>query len=286
MALRRANIFLLALLVLAACGNDPAGEPVGVNAVETQAVKPKLGLMTSLPLYWPLGADFGSLASGEAAVPWQRPVFERNHELVLLDTLTPIPGLSPDAPETDPLAGLQRLAIIQPRGLSPADNVALDQWVNAGGHLLLVLDPMLTGHYELALGDPRLPTLTALIPPVVGRWGLAVSYDEDQSFDGKVIDAPGGGEIRVVAHGLISADGPAASACRIGGAGVFARCEVGKGQVTILADAAVFEGHGNGDDHAGTGDADDDAGVVSGSHGIEIVLEFAFGERDTGKRGK
>lgn len=89
--------------------------------------------MTSLPLYWRLGADVADIASGNALVPWQRQAMERRFDLVPLDTLSPIPALTPDEPETDPLAELDYLAIIQPRGLSPADNVALDEWVRAGG---------------------------------------------------------------------------------------------------------------------------------------------------------
>ena len=63
-------------------------------------------------------------------------MIEARYTLQPLDTLSPVPALSPDAPDTDPLAGLERLAVIQPRGLSPADNVALDQWVRGGGRLL------------------------------------------------------------------------------------------------------------------------------------------------------
>ena len=64
-------------------------------------------------------------------MPWQRTALEAAYAIEPLDTLASVPGISPDAPETDPLAGLQRLAVIQPRGLSPADNVALDDWVRA-----------------------------------------------------------------------------------------------------------------------------------------------------------
>ena len=66
----------------------------------------RLGLMTSLPLYWPLGANVAAIASGNAPVPWQRQAMERRFELVPLDTLSPIPALTPDEPETDPLAEL------------------------------------------------------------------------------------------------------------------------------------------------------------------------------------
>ncbi|MHA7819178.1 MAG: DUF4350 domain-containing protein [Erythrobacter sp.] len=251
---RRRTKFALAALLLAvlagggawawhetqkACCAEP-GEPEVAAFPALRADRPKLGLMTSLPLYWSLESDFSTIASGNAEEPWQRQLLERSHELVLLDTLSPIPGLTPEAPESDPLAGLQRLAIVQPRGLSPADNVALDRWVRDGGRLLLVLDPMLTGHHHRALGDPRRPADVALIPPVVGRWGFEIEFDEDQAemreFEqlGTTFRLALAGAVRVVEAG--------ARSCRVAADEVYAQCPVGEGQVTLFADAALFEG--------------------------------------------
>lgn len=233
---RLRNSALAALLaLLAACNGPPAAPAPQDNAAEAPAER--LGLMTSLPLYWQLGAGIGDIASGGADLPWQRLVLEQAYTLVPLDTLSPIPALSPDAPDVDPLAGLTRLAVIQPRGLSPADNVALDDWVRSGGRLLLVLDPALTGEYDLPLGDPRRPVDSALIPPVVARWGLAVRFDDAQ-------------EARVTQAALAEAALPLAMAgqvtasdagCEMLADGAAARCRVGKGQVTLIADAALFE---------------------------------------------
>lgn len=201
--------------------------------------KRRLGLMTSLPLYWPLGADVAAIASGNAQVPWQRQAMERRFELVPLDTLSPIPALTPDEPETDPLAELDYLAIIQPRGLSPADNVALDEWVRAGGHLLLVLDPLLTGEYDVPLGDPRRPNDVALVPPVVARWGLEMQQPDTEAASITVMLE--GVPFDVEQAGLISVIDPDAATCRIEANGVIAQCGVGEGRVTLMADAAVFE---------------------------------------------
>jgi hypothetical protein len=202
--------------------------------------RPRLGLMTSLPLYWPLGAEMVDIASGKAELPWQRLALERSHVLVPLDTLSPLPGLMPDDDETNPLEGLDRLAVIQPRGLSPADNVALDEWVREGGRLLLVLDPMLTGEYDLALGDPRRPTDMALIPPVVTRWGLAITFDDTQ--DPARMVPFGAGEVEVALAGTVEKNGAATDLCRIDADRSLARCTIGAGQVTLFADAAMFEG--------------------------------------------
>lgn len=232
-----ASLFLipLGLAMLGACSGA---------AVPTQAPQQPLGLMTSLPLYWPEGTDIADLAAGRAAVPWQRAAIEQDYAIVPLDTLSPIPALSPDAPEVDPLAGLARLAVIQPRGLSPADNVALDAWVRAGGRLLLALDPALTGDYAAPLGDPRRPVDGALIPPVVARWGLTVSFDAEQAavvttakFGAATATATA---LPLALAGRIAVTDPVA-ACTVLAGGAAATCMVGKGRVTLVADAALFE---------------------------------------------
>ncbi|KPF61932.1 hypothetical protein [Porphyrobacter sp. AAP60] len=226
-----------ALLALAAC--SPEAAPAKADA-EAEGMRQPLGLMTSLPLYWPEGAEITDLAAGRAPPPWQRVAMEQRYTLTLLDTLSSQPGLSPDAPETDPLTGLDRLAVIQPRGLSPADNVALDEWVRAGGRLLLVLDPALTGEYDLALGDPRRPVDNALIPPVVALWGLAVSFDEAQ--EAAVVGAMmGKTRLPLALAGKVAITDPGAAACRLAAKDAVALCKVGEGQVTLIADAAVFE---------------------------------------------
>lgn len=212
--------------------------------------KSQVGLMTSLPIYWPLETEFADLASGDVEAPWQRRVIEARYDVVPLDTLSPIPALDPQAPPTDPLEGLQHLAVIQPRGLSPADNVALDEWVKGGGRLLLVLDPLLTGHYHMPLGDPRRPVDAALIPPVVERWGLAVEFDEEQAPLRGVSFA--NNRLELAMAGAIVADEAARETCEVTAGGAMARCDVGEGRVTLLADAAAFEGERLSDDRSAT----------------------------------
>lgn len=227
---------LAALAALGACNAAPAGPA----AQESAAPRARLGVMSSLPLYWPIGATMGDIAGGQAQVPWQRTALERAFVLEPLDTLAAIPGLSTDAPETDPLAGLDRLAVIQPRGLSPADNAALDAWVRGGGRLLLALDPALTGEYEFPLGDPRRPVDAALIPPAVARWGMAVRFDAAQ--EAAVTTAPlGAATLPLALGGEIALTDPAAADCTLLAGGAAARCRVGKGRVTLIADAALFE---------------------------------------------
>lgn len=244
------SLTLAAVLLAGGCKDAPTSAQTAADAApvaaDTPALadvpegRPRLGLMTSLPIYWPLGAGVAEIASGMAEAPWQRVLLEGSYVLQPLDSLAAIPGLSPQDPETDPLAGLDRIAIIQPRGLSPADNVALDDWVRGGGRLLLALDPMLTGEYDLALGDPRRPVDAAQIPPVVARWGMMVRYDDAQPGDVQTRTLGDAALPTELAGEIVVTDAKAAQ-CTLLADGAAARCRVGKGSVTLIADAAVFE---------------------------------------------
>lgn len=232
--------FVAVLVVIAIALIPPAQTKAPPCAAESDGAyepPPALALMSGLPVYWPLGVDFNDLASGAEDRTWQSVAIAPCYTLLPIDTLAPVPALSPQAPNIDPLAGQSRLAIIQPRGLSPQDNVALDDWVRAGGALLIVLDPALTGEYELPLGDPRLPTMSALIPPVIERWGLAISFDETQELVVKQVNVADFA-LPLDLPGQISAED---GSCEILAEGALARCGIGEGRVTVLADAAVFE---------------------------------------------
>ncbi|MGB3807964.1 MAG: hypothetical protein WA936_12255 [Erythrobacter sp.] len=248
--------------------------------IDASSEQNRLGLMTGLPLYWPLGVDFGTLAQGNAPVPWQRTALERDYRLVLLDTLSPVAGLTEGTPDTDPLAGLDRIAVIQPRGLSPADNAALDAWVRVGGELLLVLDPALTGHYPLALGDPRRPNAVAIIPPVVERWGLKMQFDDRQppmrtvELENSDLSVSLSGEFE-----KIPGDAPG-SDCTLMADGIAARCTIGKGRATLIADAAAFEtGHQEPGAQVGPDRHDENDTSRARNPGADIatLLDFAFG---------
>lgn len=244
---------------------SPRPAPVASEAGD----KPVLGLVTGLPLYRALDTQIADLARGDAAAPWQRRAIEAHYRLHPLDTLAPVPALDPDEPESDPLGELDLLAVIQPRAVSPADNVALDDWVHGGGRLLLALDPMLSGEYELPLGDPRRPNAVALIPPVVARWGLEVRYDDSQAGEASFASYPGG-RLPLLLAGEIAPLEDGAGACRIAASGALARCCVGRGSVTLLADATIFEHRDLAQEAGGGGSA------------LADLLAFAFAEEPAG----
>ncbi|OGS49196.1 MAG: hypothetical protein A3J40_04185 [Erythrobacter sp. RIFCSPHIGHO2_12_FULL_63_10] len=203
------------------------------SAQKEAGSRTQVALMTSLPIYWSDGADVTLLASGQGELPWVRETLEARYRLKPVDTLGA-------AGQGDPLAGIDRLMVVQPRALSPQDNVALDQWVNDGGHLFMALDPLLTGQYSVPLGDSRHPAAVGLVPPVIARWGMDLRFDEAQPFAVRELDGMGIA-IPVAMAGEIHPLPGAGKACQIAESGILASCKVGKGRVTILADAALFE---------------------------------------------
>lgn len=189
--------------------------------------RPRLGLMTTLPIYWPETGDVAEVLRAGDEGSWVRQALEAEFELEPLDTL-----------DRAALAKLDRLLLAQPRVLSPAENVALDDWVRAGGRLLLLADPMLTRHSRFGIGDKRRPQDVALLSPILAHWGLELRFDPDQP-EGEHGAELGGARMPVDLSGTLAIL-PGGS-CAIESEGLLARCGIETGQVTILADAAVLD---------------------------------------------
>ena len=189
------------------------------------AGRPGLAVFTSLPLFWNEAPDIAAMLAPGGEAHWARTALEGAY------TLRP----------RDALGGLKRerrLLMAQPRPLAPAENVALDAWVRRGGRLLLFADPALTQDSAFALGDRRRPQDTVLLSPILTRWGLSLAFDEDQPLGERVV-ALGAAQLPVNLPGQLRA-APGGS-CRTSAAGLVARCRIGQGRVTVIADAALFE---------------------------------------------
>ncbi len=201
------------------------------QAIATEGVSDRLGLMTTLPILWSEGDDFTALLAPDAQAHWALDALGQNHEVAAIDILTP-----------DALAGLELLVLAQPRMLSPEENVALDDWVRGGGHALVFADPMLTGHSEYGVGDKRRPQDVALLDTLLARWGLALEA-APPSAETRFV-AFGGGELPLAAHGELTRREPAGGAqsdCTDRLGRVLTMCAIGKGRAVILADAAILE---------------------------------------------
>lgn len=205
---------------------------VGWSGVrQVRADNEPTGLFTTLPILWSDGGDITAEISGAAGLHWAKLALAGRGPIVPLDTLAGPPGYGP-------LDRLRHLVIAQPRILSPQENVALDDWVRAGGRLLLLADPALTEESSYALGDPRRPQAVALLSPILGRWGLELRVDESQAFGEREAEVMGQAVV-VNLPGHFATRGQ--DNCRLWNDGLAVTCAIGKGRVVALADAAVLE---------------------------------------------
>lgn len=202
----RAPILLLAATLVACDGGGKAS---------AGAAKPGLALLTSLPIAF--GESFG---------------LERARNLLLEDlegrfTVTPV-----DGPEQLPPGGL--LLAVQPQAMTAERLVALDRWVRDGGRLVLMADPVLRFESERPLGDRFRPPLRYPDTGLLGHWGLRL----DDAIDDRTeaVETDFGRGIRVSATKLGSFT-RAGGACTLSPTRAVARCRIGKGYATLIADA-------------------------------------------------
>lgn len=233
MSRRLSNKALIAasLALLAACNGGSTQEQSSPTDGKPSPTA-KLGLFSTLPIYWGESGDIGSVLQGNVEQGWVRGTLEEKGELVPLDAL-----------EEDSLDGLKRVVLAQPRPLAPSENVAFDTWLREGGRALIFADPMLTQHSDFPLGDPRRPHDMVVISPILHHWGLDLLFDEEQSA-GVRMATEGGIELPVDRAGRFEArEGAADAKCSVSSGGLVADCRVGEGRALLVADAAVLDDH-------------------------------------------
>lgn len=189
--------------------------------------------MTSLPIYRaPQASVADALAADEAEAHWLRAELEQRNTLVPLDLIDPVI-----------LAQTDILLLLQPRALTPAENVALDDWVREGGQVLLIADPMLTSEPTFALGDPRNPQAIALTGPIHARWGLSLQPGTGGDGTERIVEI-GGHAVPVVLGGQFEKRAPAGgdpADCALRYQGFLAVCAIGEGRAVLVADATFVE---------------------------------------------
>lgn len=190
-----------------------------------------VGLFTSLPILWHEADDLQGMVDAPSEPHWAKSVLESQGKLLPLDTLLD-------------LSRVNLLVMAQPRPLVPEENVALDAWVRKGGHLLMFADPLLTQESSFALGDRRRPQDVALVSPILARWGLELHFDDSQP--GGLRESAGEG-LPISLAGIFKAiPGGHDALCSVAKDGLIARCTIGKGRATLVADAALLEREADG----------------------------------------
>lgn len=179
-----------------------APAPTSQTAV---AERPRLALLTSLPLLF--GESFALERPRNPAVDRIEGHF----------TLVPVPMA-----DRASLKGHSRLLMAHPRAQPAEVLVELDEWVRAGGQVVLLADPQLKWESRRMIGDRLRPPPDFADTGLLAHWGLALGVDED-------------------GNAYLRATGPG---CATGHDRLAARCTIGRGTARVIADADFLMGEG------------------------------------------
>ena len=214
----------LVLLLLLVPGGQLVYEAIaiGPSAARPQTERPPLLLMSGLPLVWGEGGPFDPASQPAAAYQ----ALEREFDVRPIDYLDP-----------RNLAGARLLLLAQPRALTPQELVALDHWVGAGGHVLVLADPQLEWPSRLPFGDVRRPPSTSLLAPLLRHWGLRLEPRRRGILVDHLRDGPRLRRLALDTPGAIRVEGPA---CRTGARDYLAFCVIGRGRAVLVGDADLL----------------------------------------------
>jgi len=176
------------------------------------AERPTLLLLTSLPLVF--GEQFSLDGGGSPSLSRLKERY-RVEPIALADAAS--------------LRGRRLLLMAHPRAQTAEALVDLDRWVRGGGRLLLLADPMLEWPSTRPFGDPLRPPPGFADTGLLRHWGLSLDADGKRGPDDEQIN---GVPVRFISPGVLK--GPGFS---IIGHGRMARGSIGRGRVTVVADA-------------------------------------------------
>lgn len=216
-----AAALLLGLLLPARIWLWPLDSPAA------QASRPRLAVMTSLPLGPMRGGAIPDVLRGQAGPDPVERELSRHFQLRFIDFLSP----------STLAAGQGSLLLAHPRGLQPAELVALDKWVRDGGRVVILADPLLAWPSDLALGDPRRPPVTSLLDPLFTHWGLVLDAAKDGSRGINRHRMAGGRMLATVDDGHFRLSG---RECLLQAEALLARCRRGGGEALLVADADLL----------------------------------------------
>ena len=212
----RALLILAALMILAAATvavvRLRSPEPLPPRP---PAQRPTLLLLTSLPLVF--GEDFSLQHNGSRA-------------LSTLETRYRVVPISIADPAT--LDKGRLLLMAHPLAQPAEDLVALDAWVRRGGRVLLLADPMLEWPSDRPLGDMLRPPSMFMDTGLLAHWGLRLNAPTAR---GPKLEQLGGFEVLTVSPGELF------GGCAISEDRFVARCKIGRGRATVVADADFLD---------------------------------------------
>lgn len=226
------------LSLLAALGVRTAYDRAAYPSADA-ASRPRLAVLTSLPIVWGEALSGGSegfaaALDGRAQSAPALAALERRFAVNMLDAIDA--RSLPKPTDRDAV-----LFLAHPKAFSPAELVALDGWIRQGGKALILADALLVWEPPFAIGDARNPPVTSLLTPMLDHWGLelALSAHDNMKFaqiwdEGEPLVLPASGYFveRREADGV---------SCSLSRGGIRADCAVGKGRVILLTDADMLQ---------------------------------------------
>ena len=188
-------------------------DPVGPRPPEQ---RPVLLLLTSLPLIF--SEQFSLQGGGSPALK----ALESRYRVVPISVT--------DRAEL----GKGKLLLLAQPTVEPAEDlVELDQWARGGGRVLLLADPMLEWPSSRPLGDPLRPPPMFVDTGLLAHWGLRLDAPDQRGLQ---IRKLGGYDV------LTASPGSLYGRCMISPDRLVARCRIGKGSATVVADADLLDG--------------------------------------------
>ncbi|MEO7637250.1 MAG: hypothetical protein ABIS16_06365 [Sphingomicrobium sp.] len=175
------------------------------------AERPPLLLLTSLPLL------FGETLSLEGGGSPALTALETRYRVVPIAVA-----------RTAELRQGKLLLMAHPLAQPAEALVELDAWVRQGGLVVLLADPAMDWPSALPLGDKRRPPPAFADTGLLAHWELRLEAPDER---GPRQGAIGGRTVMTVSPGALS------GSCAIEGRGLVARCRLGLGQATVIADA-------------------------------------------------
>lgn len=216
MRLRRAAVILAALLIpmtaaiLLTLRSGAPSEPGPRPASE----RPPLMLLTTLPLVFP-----EHFALNAPALPALKALQSRYRVIPI------------SVADTAELDHRSLLLMAQPRAQPAEALVELDDWVRRGGRVLLLADPALEWSSDRRFGSLLRPPFAFEDTGLLAHWGLQLSAPDKL---GPAVRIAAGRTIRTQSPGKLIATG---HNCSIESDGFIARCRIGAGEATVIADA-------------------------------------------------
>lgn len=176
-----------------------------------QAERPPLMLLTTLPLLFP--EEFSLEGGGSEALT----ALETRYRVVPIGTT-----------DAATLRQAKLLLMAHPLAQPSEALVDLDRWVRNGGRLLLLADPRLEWPSSRPLGDKLRPPPSFADTGLLAHWGLRLAPPVHPGLAERALD---GRQVLASSSGILS------GSCKIVAGGFVARCRVGRGRATVVADA-------------------------------------------------